>query len=208
MVIFDLNYQTMITKLDDLDLNGSYSYADYLTWQLSETIELIKGRVFPMSPAPRTMHQRIVGRFFGHLDKHLADSSGGCEAFIAPFDVRLPKPGQHRDQEIYTVVQPDLCVYCDPAKVDERGGVGAPDLVIEILSKGSIKHDKTVKRELYEEAGVKELWLVYQNEEIVEVFLLANGQYGKLAVFENGEPLTSPQFTGLAIDLAQIFYRP
>jgi Uma2 family endonuclease len=198
----------MITKLDDLDPNGFYSYADYLTWQLSETIELIRGRVFPMSPAPRTMHQRIVRRLLGNLDKHLTNHPCGCEVFVAPFDVRLPKAGQNSDQEIYTVVQPDLCVYCDPSKVDERGGIGAPDLVVEILSKGSIKHDKTTKCELYEEAGVKELWLVYQNEEIVEVFALANGQYGKSAVFENGDQLTTPQFPGLGIALAEVFHRP
>jgi Uma2 family endonuclease len=198
----------MITQLNELDLNGVYSYADYLTWQLDETVELVRGKVFPRLLSPRTMHQRIVVRLSSILFKSLGTMSNGCEVFVAPFDVRLPKPGQTGDQEIYTVVQPDLCVYCDPAKVDERGGVGAPELVIEILSKGNIKYDKTTKRELYEESGVQELWLVYPNEEIVEVFLLANGQYGKALVFENGEVLVSPQFPGLGIKLEQVFYRP
>jgi Uma2 family endonuclease len=199
----------MITQLSELDMNGVYSYADYLTWQLAETIELVRGKIFPMSPAPRTMHQRIVLRLSSILFENLRTlPKGGCEVFVAPFDVRLPKLGHTGDREIYTVVQPDLCVYCDPAKVDERGGIGAPELVIEILSKGNIKYDKTTKRELYEETGVQELWLVYPNEEIVEVFLLANGQYGKPLVFENGEVLVSPQFPGLGIKLEQVFYRP
>ena len=114
------------------DLSGTYTYADYLTWQWEEMAELINGKIFKMSPAPSGLHQRISGNLFGPLWNYFRGKK--CQVFSAPFDVRLPGSSK-KDRDIITVVQPDLCVICDPSKMDERGCLGAPDWIIEILSK-------------------------------------------------------------------------
>ncbi|MCC5944146.1 MAG: Uma2 family endonuclease, partial [Bernardetiaceae bacterium] len=122
-----------ITKLSDLDLSATYSYADYLQWKFEERIELIKGKIFKMA-APSTKHQRISSRL--HINMGLFFQKTPCEFFSAPFDVRLldKAKSQKANREVYTVVQPDLCVICDKNKIDRRGAIGAPDLIVEILS--------------------------------------------------------------------------
>jgi len=113
-------------KIEEPDLSGTYTYADYLTWQLGEMTELIRGKIFKMSPAPGSLHQKISGELFRQSANFLKGKK--CQVFSAPFDVRLPLSNKSKsDREIITVVQPDLCVICDPAKIDERGCVGAPD---------------------------------------------------------------------------------
>ncbi len=121
-----------ITDLSQLDLSQTYTYADYLQWQVRERIELLKGKIHLMSPAPSMKHQRISRNLSGILWSGFKDKT--CEVFTAPFDVRLPQNNQPPMPEtpIYTVVQPDLCVVCDPAKLDEQGCLGAPDLVVKI----------------------------------------------------------------------------
>lgn len=128
-----------ITQLSQLDLTASYSYADYLTWRLEETVELIKGKISLMAPAPNVNHQRLSMSLSGQLFNYLRHKS--CQAFAAPFDVRLydRRKSILANQEIFTVVQPDICVICDPDKLDEQGCNGAPDWIIEIVSKGSIQ---------------------------------------------------------------------
>ena len=111
---------------------GKYSYADYLTWQFDETVELIRGKVFRNAAAPPRIHQKISGRVFNKIFNHLEGLK--CEVYDAPFDVRLPTSSK-RNEDIYTVVQPDICVICDESKLDEMTCVGAPDLIIEILSR-------------------------------------------------------------------------
>lgn len=147
-----------ITDLSQLDLNGTYTYADYLTWQVTERIELLKGKIALMSPAPNLYHQRIVTRLSAFITTYLMGHH--CQSFVAPFDVRLPKPGSPPEDQVYTVVQPDICMVCDEAKLDVQGCIGAPDLVVEVLSPGNTRREMRDKYSLYEEAGVKEYWLV------------------------------------------------
>ena len=119
----------MITDINLLDLDKKYSYADYLTWEFEDRVELFRGKVFSMGSTPNTSHQRISGKLSGILWQKFNNIF--LNFFAAPFDVRLlDKKKSTLDQEIYTVVQPDLCVICDDAKIDERGAIGAPDLVI------------------------------------------------------------------------------
>jgi Uma2 family endonuclease len=166
----------MITDINQLDLNKTYSYADYLTWQFQEKLELIKGKIFKMSPAPSTTHQRISRKLTGVMISAFKNHS--CELFIAPFDVRLlDKKKSTLDKEIYTVVQPDLCVICDETKIDERGGIGAPDLVIEILSPGNSNKEMKYKFDLYEEAGVLEYWIVNPADKTVFIYVLKENQF-------------------------------
>lgn len=194
--------QTPITDISQLDLNGSYTYADYLLWQFEERVELIRGKLFKMSPAPNTQHQRISRVLAYRLSAFFINQR--CEMFSAPFDVRLPvsrKKGQDT-----TVVQPDLCVICDPNKLDERGCAGAPDLVIEILSPGNSKKEMREKFEVYEEAGVREYWLVNPLDNVVLVYVLNEaGKYIGLAPVTEDQELRAAIFPELLIDLKEVF---
>ncbi|MBE0435115.1 MAG: Uma2 family endonuclease, partial [Methylomicrobium sp.] len=167
-----------ITDLSQLDPEQTYSYADYLTWQIKETIELIKGKVMLMSPAPNVLHQRIERKLLVGIDLHLKNKR--CEIFPAPFDVRLYDRNKSvlSSQEIFTVVQPDLCVICNPEILDKQGCNGAPDWIIEILSPGNSKREMQIKYQLYQECGVQEYWLVYPEQQAIHQFVLdAEGQY-------------------------------
>lgn len=161
-----------ITNINQLDLNKVYTYTDYLLWKFSEKVELLKGRILKMSPAPSRKHQEILRIINRRFDAYFYQQQ--CNMYFAPFDVRLPKKGE---TEIYTVVQPDLCVVCDESKLDERGCLGAPDLVVEILSPGNSKKEMKDKFEIYQEAGVREYWLVYPLDEMVLINVLEDGGY-------------------------------
>ncbi|OHX37456.1 restriction endonuclease [Methylomonas sp. LWB] len=198
---------TTITELSQLDPNGHYSYADYLSWSLNETIELIKGKISLMSPAPSLDHQRVSWQLNGLLFEYFRKKP--CRAFAAPFDVRLydRRKSVAANQDIYTVVQPDLCVICDVEKLDPRGCLGAPDWIIEILSKGNSKKEIQTKFELYRESGVKEYWIVYPFEQAVHQFVLDDeqDQYRLLAMFA-GEDTASPHmFPDCMVDLQEVF---
>ena len=193
-------------KVEEPDLSGTYSYADYLTWQWGEMTELIRGKIYKMSPAPGSMHQRISGNIFGLLWNYLQGKP--CQVFSAPFDVRLPisKKGK-ADKEIITVVQPDLCVVCDPTKIDERGCLGAPDWIIEILSQHTSSKDLREKFDVYEEAGVKEYWVVHPQEQTVLVFALdETGKYiSILKPYVRADKISPVTLPGLTIDLGLVF---
>ncbi|MBC7389147.1 MAG: Uma2 family endonuclease [Opitutaceae bacterium] len=191
----------MITSLDQLDLDKTYTYADYLKWQIDEYVELIRGKIVRMSPAPNTSHQtislNIAGEFYSYL------KSKSCNAFIAPFDVRLKRT--ENDEETITVVQPDICIICDPSKLDEKGCHGAPELIIEILSPSTRKKDIKDKFELYQEAGVLEYWIVSAIEQIIDVFILKDGKYVLLQKYVSDELVPVSIFPGFSIDLKDIF---
>ncbi len=196
----------MVKDISELDLNGVYTYADYLLWRFEERVELIKGKIFKMSPAPNTKHQRISSRlhvtFFNFLENKT------CDVFSAPFDVRLydSKKSQKANKEVFTVVQPDLCVICDREKIDEKGCIGAPDLIIEILSLGNSKKEMKLKYELYEESGVQEYWVVYPYEENLLKFVLNDKQKYELhQIFNTEDIATSFVFPQLEVNLEKVF---
>lgn len=198
---------TTITQLSQLDLNGQYSYADYMDWRLNETVELIKGKISLMSPAPSLDHQRVSWQLSGLLFAYFRKKS--CRAFAAPFDVRLydRRKSIVANQDVFTVVQPDLCVICDADKLDQGGCLGAPDWIIEILSKGNSKKEMQTKFELYRESGVKEYWLVYPFEQAVHQFVLdeVRDKYELINMY-SGEDKAVPQlFPDLEVDLQEVF---
>jgi Uma2 family endonuclease len=188
-----------------LDLNKRYSYADYLTWMDDVRRELFDGFIKLMSPAPVRSHQRIAGELHGNFWSYLRQKP--CQVYQAPFDVRLPKNGERANKELYTVVQPDICVICDKSKLDERGCLGAPDLIVEIISPSSSKIDVKDKYEIYERAGVREYWIVFPFEKVISVFLLnENGKYEAKGMFTSGDLLSVSVFNdNLKIDLTEIF---
>ena len=194
----------MITDINQLDLSKTYSYADYLTWMFQERLELFKGKIFRMSPAPSLYHQKVSRDLTGLLWSSFKGNS--CNLFVAPFDVRLlNSKNSTSDKDIYTVVQPDLCVICDESKMDSRGAIGAPDLMIEILSPGNSKKEMTYKYELYEEAGVLEYWMVNPADKTIFIYVLKDGKFeGQQPLVEENK-IKSLLFPQLDFTLSEIF---
>ena len=154
--------------------------------------------------APSPNHQLVTGDLYVQLYNFLQGKP--CIVFIAPFDVRLPRPGKTADKLVKTVVQPDVCVVCDKSKIDGRGACGAPDLMVEVLSKGNLKHDIRTKFELYEEAGVREYWIISPEDEVVSVFLLnENGKLNLGKVYFPGDTISSVAVTGFTADVNDLF---
>ena len=197
----------VITRLSQLDLDGTYSYADYLTWQLEESIELIKGKIMTMSPAPSVKHQTVITNLGGRLYQHFHKKP--CKLFYAPFDVKLydRRKSLLHDGEVFSVVQPDLCVICDKSKLTEQGCDGAPDWIIEVLSPGNSKKELHLKYDLYQENGVTEYWMVYPYEQTVQQFVLdsASEKYQLHAMYAGDDIATPSLFPELQIDLADVF---
>lgn len=184
-----------------LRTEGHYTYADYCRWDDGERWELIDGQAYAMAPGPTRAHQIVVGEMYRQIANALEGQR--CQAYVAPFDVRLPR-GDEADAQIDTVVQPDIAVYCDPSRLDERGGRGAPDWVIEVLSPASAQHDHVRKRALYERSGVAEYWLAHPTDHVVHVYRAAEGGYGRpdAATFEGN--VTSVAAGGVTVDFAKI----
>lgn len=181
-----------------------YTYADYITWPEEERWELINGIAYDMSPSPSRRHQEISRALFYQFYEYLKDKA--CEVYYAPFDVRLPK-AQEEDEDIPTVVQPDILVVCDLHKLDEKGCKGVPDLIIEIVSPFSAVKDVKEKFTLYERHGVKEYWLVHPEEKIVMVFSLdsSGSKYGRPQNYADADKIEVKVLKGFVVDLSNVF---
>ncbi len=186
-------------------LDSPPCYRDYLEWD--DRWELINGVVYDMTPAPSRMHQKISGDLFSLIHNQLDGKP--CEVYAAPFDVRLPDKTGATDNETNTVVQPDIVVICDPEKLDDRGCLGAPDLVVEILSPATAAKDLQVKRDLYEKHGVKEYWIVHPADKLLMAYRPgATGEYTKAAVYAGLEMVESTAVPGIVVHLVDIFGMP
>ena len=174
-----------------------YTYADYLTWDDDARYELIDGVPYLMSPAPGRRHQGISSEIHRQLANFLKGKS--CKVYSAPFDVRL-----NADEADDTVVQPDILVVCDKSKLDERGCKGAPDMVIEILSPSTIRHDKVKKLQLYQKTGVREYWIVTPDQKTIDVYTLEEGKYFA-AVYSDTDVAPVHVLEGCEITLQDVF---
>lgn len=193
----------VITSIDQLDFSKQYTYADYLKWQFEDRIELLKGFIAKMS-APNVYHQKISGELQYQIQHYLRKSP--CSIFAAPFDVRLTKTNKITNKEVTTVVQPDLCVICDKAKLDKRGCIGAPDWIIEILSPGNTKKEMKDKFQIYQENGVKEYWIIQPEDKTLLIYILnEEGKYIGLAPLTDDDIATPNTFLDLNIDLKDVF---
>ncbi|MGA0560307.1 Uma2 family endonuclease [Larkinella sp. VNQ87] len=199
---------TTITDFSQLDLSKRYTYADYLTWEFDESVELIKGWVYRMSPAPKRIHQRVSGRLFSDIEQRLRGKT--CEVYHAPFDVRLTTTSllanrRGEPEQIETVVQPDICVICDPDKLDDRGCLGAPDWIIEILSPGTVVRDLRDKFDLYEENGVGEYWTVAPGEKAIHVFLHDGIKYQPAGTYVEPGPVPVRTIENFSVEWRDVF---
>jgi Uma2 family endonuclease len=189
-------------KLADLDLNKVYTYADYLKWTFDERVELIKGKIFKMSPAPNRKHQELSSFIHGELYAYLKNKN--CKVYSAPFDVRIPRKSKD-DKDIITVLQPDICVICDRSILDAKGCLGAPDIVVEILSPSNNVTELENKYEIYLEAGVKEYWVVSPQDKTFLIYTLQDGKYVPSRLMVAGHFATSSVLEGFSLDLTALF---
>ncbi|TAN53194.1 MAG: Uma2 family endonuclease [Methylococcaceae bacterium] len=174
-----------------------FTYGEYRRWPAEERWELIDGVAYDMCPAPSLQHQEVLGELFRQTANFLLGKP--CRAFVAPFDVRLPEADE-TDDHIRTVVQPDLVVVCDSAKLDKAGCRGAPDWVVEVISPHTASKDHIRKRALYERHGVKEYWLVYPSDSVVTRYLWQNGRFDEPSIGAAAGNMAVTCVPGLEID--------
>ena len=187
-----------ITHINQLDPLGTYTYADYLLWKLKEKIQLFKGKIFAMSPAPARFHQEISTTLNELLIPLFKRQK--CKIYSAPFDVFF-KSADGKE----SVVQPDICVICDRQKLTQRGCEGAPNLIIEILSRGTQYNDTKLKFDLYQEQGVPEYWVVDPYYKTVQIYLYREGNYIALSPILETDEVQSVTFPDLRFPANKIF---
>lgn len=194
----------VITSLSQLDPNGYYTYSEYYKWKFEEYVELIRGKIYPL-PTPWTLHQQVLGNLCISILSHLKEKK--AKGYVRPFDVRLPSydSGGKLLADTDTVIQPDLCVFCDPEKIDKRGGNGVPDLAVEVLSTFTAPKNLNEKFNLYEEVGVKEYWVVFPEARVVNVYLLKDGKYALMGEYEHDTKVPLATLPELVVDLGDIF---
>ena len=161
--------------------NAHHTYADYLTWSRTSGDELIEGTAYVRQPSPTSVHQMIVLELGIQVKRGLKGTA--WRAFIAPLDVRLPRATE-RDEDVDTVVQPDVFITRDPEKIDARGMRGAPDWIVEVLSPGTAGYDRKKKLAAYERAGVPEVWLLNSWARRVAIYRLSRDAYEQPKVLE------------------------
>lgn len=180
-----------------------YTFADVLTWDESEQVEIIGGEVL-MRGTPSRLHQEISGEMFRQLANYLEGKK--CRVYHPPFAVRLFERDGDSPEDVDTMVEPDLTVVCDHDKLDEDDCKGAPDMVVEILSPSTQRHDRLVKLGLYQRAGVREYWIVSPEEQTVQVMLLDSGGILQLHEVYGRDSIAKVNvLDGCFIELAKVF---
>lgn len=179
---------------------SSLSYAQYLDLNEDIQYEVIDGQIYNMTPSPNVKHQAIATELLTEFNTYLRKKS--CRV-LGEIDVCLC--GKEHTDKIDEWVKPDIVVVCDKDKLRENRIAGAPDLIIEILSKSTAKIDKMIKFNRYQRAGVKEYWIVDPIYETIDVFLLEDKYYKHVETFANGEEIKVNIFEDLSFNLKHIF---
>lgn len=182
-----------------------YTYGDYRSWPEDERWELIRGVAWNMSPSPSVPHQALMVELAGIIREFLREHRGSCRVLSAPVDVFFPDRPDQPEDDVDTVVQPDIVVVCDPAKVRRNGIHGAPDWVIEVLSPHTSSKDMREKLEVYEGGGVGEYWIVDPGNRYVHVYLLQRGSYGQPTLHLEPVVVRCATLEGLAVHLGDLF---
>ncbi len=179
-----------------------YTFADCLTWGENERIEIINGEAVMMAP-PSRIHQEISFEMCRQLGNYLEGKR--CKAYPAPFAVRLFEKDGDSPENVGTMVEPDISIVCDRDKLDKHGCKGAPDMVVEILSPSTQRHDRLVKLGLYQRAGVREYWIVNPEDQTVQVFTLSNGLLLPHEVYARDGVAKVNVLDGCFIELRKVF---
>lgn len=181
----------------------NYTYADFVGLEEELFCEVIGGNVISMFPSPTPKHQDVVDELTAEFKFYLRGKE--CMAFSSPIDVCLFADRETKMEDIQDWVQPDLIVVCDKNKIGEKFIIGAPDLVIEVLSPSAARNDRLIKFNSYEKAGVKEYWIVDPYNMSVEIYSLHEGTYKHIGVYGKDDVLTVNTFKDMQIDLKKIF---
>jgi len=180
----------------NVERTGRYTYADYVAWDDDQRWELIDGEAYLMS-APIRIHQEIIGNLFSQLKNFLKGKH--CKVYLSPFDVRL-----NADTEDNTVVQPDILVICDHAKLTREGSIGAPDMLIEVLSQSTSARDRKVKFDLYRKFGVREYWIVDPETKTTTAHVLKDGEY-IIRAYSDKDSAPVYILEGCTVDFTEIY---
>ena len=156
--------------------NKIYTYDDYLKFSEDTIVEIIDGRISAMSPAPSRIHQTIVSKLLIAIGKYIEDNKGECEIYPAPFDVVLLNENES-EKNSRNIVQPDISVICDKNKLTDKGCVGSPDMIIEVVSPSNSRDDYIKKLNLYEEFKVREYWIVNPMKKSILIYTLSENGY-------------------------------
>lgn len=182
--------------------NRTYTFADYLDWNGEGRIEIMDGQFIMMAP-PSRIHQEISVELTRQLANYLEGKK--CKVYHAPFAVRLFAGKDDAPEDVHTVFAPDISVICDKSKLDDRGCKGAPDMVIEILSPSTARHDLSHKMRRYEQAGVKEYWIVSPESKTIQVFVLVDGLYRVHNAYMADDVAKVNVLDGCFIELSRVF---
>lgn len=178
------------------------SYEEYLKLDDDIRVEVLDGQIYDMTPSPTPKHQQVVGDLFTELSLYLRGKS--CKVYISPIDVCLS--GEDNDlKQVKEWVLPDIVIVCDKNKIGDKRIVGAPDLIVEVLSLATAKKDKLIKYNKYQNAGVKEYWIIDPIHETIDVFLLKNQVFERDGVYIKGDQLPVHLFADHKIDLNVVF---
>ncbi|MDP2040335.1 MAG: Uma2 family endonuclease [Algoriphagus sp.] len=184
--------------------SGYYSYADSLTWEIPELVELIRGKVYKKSlTAPPRIHQSAVGQLTYRLYSYCIGK--GLEVYNGPLDVRLPDTESKDDKDIFNVVQPDVLVVSDKSKLDDIGCMGAPDFVAEILTGKNHRLELIEKFNLYQDHHVKEYWVILPESQLVQKYTLVGNKYQSSQLLTSGDVVESAVIEGFKLDLEEFF---
>jgi Uma2 family endonuclease len=196
-----------ITDINQLDFSKTYSYADYITWKFTEMVELWRGKIMRMA-APNWQHQFVMGKIFKQMDNYLENSP--CMVLQAPTDVRIPAQQGDSDDKVFTVVQPDVFILCEGTPRNNiNGWVGVPDLVVEIISPSTRKHDLSEKKQIYQSAKIREYWVVFPLEKMLFQFVLntETEKYEEPLIFAGSDKFNAAIFPDFTLDLHKVFGR-
>ncbi len=190
--------QNLSEKLSE----GSYTYKDYFSWDTDEKFELFDGQAV-MQARTSFEHQLIEAALITQLGSYLRGKR--CRA-VSEVEVLLPSTRDQGAEDVKNVFIPDIIVVCEPEKIKKQYCLGAPTVVMEILSPSTGKNDRFIKLNAYQRAGVMEYWIVSPAEKTATVFVLENGMYHTAAVYTDKD--TEAQVFSLescTIDMSRVF---
>ena len=179
-----------------------FTYGDYKNWPDDERWELIDGVAYLMA-APNRPHQEVVGEIFSQLKTFLKGKP--CRVYVSPFDVLLPAFDDQQEDEVDTVVQPDVAVFCDSEKLTYKGATGAPDLAVEVLSPWTMKKDLSEKFRAFERSGVREYWVVDPAHRTLMAYIRVADRFGDGSLYLEEAKVSSVVLPGFDLPLAEVF---
>ncbi len=160
---------------------GEYTLEDYYALPEDRRVELIDGVFYDMT-APSFNHQDLIGEIFRQAANYIIENNGPGRAMVSPLDVQL-------DRDDRTMVEPDFLIICDESKIIDRCIYGAPDFVLEVISRSTKKKDYTIKLAKYQNAGVREYWIVDLDQRMVVIYYFEDPDFPKILPMKGKIPV-------------------